>query len=82
MWLHLYYSLGGRYGSEKAKTYPIPYSNFISGFNKPKSLVTGLVKCPIANSKDIYDRSVYIEHSDPVAFNILSITQDIEVSDS
>ena len=82
MWLHLYYSLGGRYGSEKSKTYPIPYSNFISSFNKPKSLVTGLVKCPIANSKDIYDRSVYIEHSDPVAFNILSITQDVEVSDS
>lgn len=82
MWLHLYYSLGGRYGSEKAKTYPIPYSNFISGFNKPKSLVTGLIKCPIANAKDIYDRSIYIEHTEPVAFNILSITQDIEVSDS
>ena len=82
MWLHLYYSLGGRYGSESSKTYPIPYLGLASNFNKPKSLVTGLIKCPIANAKDIYDRSIYIEHTEPVAFNILSITQDIEVSDS
>ena len=82
MWLHLYYSLGGRYGSESSKTYPIPYLGLASNFNKPKSLVTGLIKCPITNSKDIYDRSIYIEHTEPVAFNILSITQDIEVSDS
>ena len=82
MWLHLYYSLGGRYGSESSKTYPIPYLGLASNFNKPKSLITGLIKCPIANAKDIYDRSIYIEHTEPVAFNILSITQDIEVSDS
>lgn len=82
MWLYLYYSLGGRYGAESAKTYPIPYSGLASAFDKPKSLVTGLIKCPIANAKDIYNRSIYIEHSEPVAFNILSITQDIEVSDS
>lgn len=82
MWLHLYYSLGGRYGSEKTKTYPVPYTNFVSNFDKPKNLISGLIKCPIVNSKDVYDRSVYIEHNEPLAFNILSITQDINVSDS
>lgn len=82
MWIHLYYSLGGKYGSEKQRIYDIPYTNFISGFNKTKSLITGLVKCPIVNSHDVYDRSIYIEHDNPLSFNILSITQDIEVSDS
>ncbi len=82
MWIHLYYSLGGKYGSEKERIYDIPYTNFISGFNQTKSLITGLVKCPIVNSHDVYDRSIYIEHSEPLSFNILSITQDIEVSDS
>ncbi len=82
MWLHLYYSLGGKYGAEPSKVYDIPYTNFISMFNKTKSLISGLVKCPIGNAHDIYDRSIYIEHEEPVAFNILSLTQDIEVSDS
>ena len=82
MWLHLYYSLGGKYGAESSKIYDIPYTNFISGFNKTKSLISGLVKCPIITSHDVYDRSIYIEHSEPLSFNILSITQDIEVSDA
>lgn len=81
MWLHLYYSLGGQYGSEPSKLYDIPYNNFISAFDKTKNLITGLVKCPIISSKDVYDRSIYIKHTEPLSFNILSITQDVIVSD-
>lgn len=82
MWLYLYYSLGGRYGSSDHTTYPIAYDKHISELNTPKSLASGLIKCPIVNSSDIYSRCVYIEHLEPVAFNVLSVTQDIEVSDS
>lgn len=81
-WVYVYYSLGGKYGSEKDKIFPIPYQKFIGKFDQPKSLITGLVTCPVNNAKDVYNRSIYIEHDEPLSFNILSITQDIEVSDA
>lgn len=80
--LNLYYSNGGEYGSNSDDLYPIPYNDRFSAFTKKWYLKSGLVKCPMVNSTDIYNRSVYIKHSSPVAFNILSITQDVEVSDS
>lgn len=82
IWMYLYYSLGGNYGADPDKLFPIPYQKFISGFDKPKSLTTGLVKCPMINSKDVYNRSVFIQHDEPLSFNVLSITQDMEVSDA
>lgn len=82
IWIYVYYSLGGKYGSEEDKIFSIPYKNFISKFDKPKSLITGLITCPINNAKDVYNRSVYIENDEPLSFNVLSITQDIEVSDA
>lgn len=80
--LNLYYSNGGEYGSNSDNLYPIPYNDKFSKFTGKSYLKSGLVKCPMVNSTDIYNRSVYIKHSSPLAFNILSITQDVEVSDS
>jgi len=80
--LYLYYSLGGKYGTEPDNIYPIPYQNFIAKLDKPKSLVSGLIKCPLVNSKDVYNRAIYVEHDEATSFNILSITQDVEVSDA
>jgi hypothetical protein len=80
--LNLYYSNEGEYGSNSDDLYPIPYNDKFSKFTRKDYLKSGLVKCPMVNSTDIYNRSVYIKHSAPVAFNILSITQDVEVSDS
>lgn len=80
--LSLYYSNGGEYGSNSDNLYPIPYNDKFSKFTRKSYLKSGLVKCPMVNSTDIYNRSVYIKHSSPLAFNILSITQDVEVSDS
>ena len=54
----------------------------ITRYDKDQSLISGLVKCPMVSSGDVYNRCVVIEHNKPVSFNILSITQDIEVSDS
>ena len=82
MWLHLYYSLAGQYGDSFNRLYNIPYPNMITKYDKDQSLISGLVKCPMVSSGDVYNRCVVIEHNKPVSFNILSITQDIEVSDS
>lgn len=82
MWLHLYYSLAGQYGDSFQRLYNIPYPNMITKYDKDQSLISGLVKCPMVSSGDVYNRCVVIEHNKPVSFNILSITQDIEVSDS
>lgn len=82
MWLHLYYSLAGKYGDSANRLYDIPYTRLLTTFDNDKSLISGLVKCPMVSSGDVYNRCVYIEHDKPVSFNILSITQDIEVSDS
>ncbi len=82
MWLHLYYSLDGKYGDSFQRLYNIPYPNMITRYDKDQSLISGLVKCPMVSSGDVYNRCVVIEHNKPVSFNILSITQDIEVSDS
>ncbi len=81
MYLSLYHSLAGKYGSEQNNIFKIPYPSN-TNLNKPKNLVIGLVKCPMINSSVPTDRSVYIEHEDPLSFNILSLTQDIQVSDA
>lgn len=82
MWLYVFYSLGGKYGADDESLFPIPYQNFVTKLDISKTLATGLIKCPIVNARDIYNRSIYLTHNDPVAFNVLSITQDMYVSDT
>lgn len=79
--LSLYYSLGGRYGTEKDNTYPIPYKRLVQ-LNKPQDLFTGNLSLPVIKSKNIYERCTYLEHSEPVNFTVLSLTEETSVSDS
>lgn len=79
--LSLYYSLGGRYGTEKDNTYPIPYKRQVQ-LNKPQDLFTGNLSLPVIKSKNIYERCTYLEHSEPVNFTVLSLTEETSVSDS
>ena len=81
MFMHVYYSLGGQYGADKQHIVDIPYADFVSSFAKKRKLVSGILRCPIENSPDIYDRSICVEHDEPLAMNVLSITQDVQVSD-
>lgn len=78
--LSLYNSLGGKYGTESTNMYPIPYAKKIE-LDKPAELFTGLKKLPVIKSKNIYERSTCIEHSEPVNFTLLALTEDTEVSD-
>jgi hypothetical protein len=73
--------LGGKYGSEKSRIYDINYLD-MAKFDRPKKLFTGTLKMPLISSRNVYEREVYIEHFEPISFNILSITQDINVSDA
>jgi hypothetical protein len=80
---NLYYSLGGKYATEQDRTYDIPYQqNSTKPFNLPKNLFSGIKKLPLINPKNIYDRCIYIEHKEPLSFNLLSITQEIQVTDA
>lgn len=79
--LSLYYSLGGRYGTEKDNTYTIPYKRQVQ-LNKPQDLFTGNLSLPVIKSKNIYERCTYLEHSEPVNFTVLSLTEETSVSDS
>lgn len=79
----LYHSLGGKYGTEEDRTYPFPYPKpDIKPFNMSKSLFTGISKLPLINSKNIYERCIYIEHSEPLSFNLLAVTEEISVTDA
>ena len=79
----LYYSLGGKYGTEKDRTYSFPYPKpDTKPFNTSKSLFTGISKLPLINAKNIYERCIYIEHSEPLSFNLLAITEELAVTDA
>jgi len=81
--IHLYNSLGGRYGSESSNTFKIPIQETQSAkFERSQKLFTGMLKLPIPNPDSLYNRTIYIESTEPLAFNVLAITQDIQVSDS
>ncbi|NCB00852.1 MAG: hypothetical protein EOM67_01625 [Spirochaetia bacterium] len=80
--IKLYYSLGGKYGSEFENMRMIPYQNIGSSMDKPVPLYTGLTKVSIENARDVYNRCICLEHDKPVSFNVLSITQDVIVSDA
>ncbi len=80
----LYYSLGGTYGTESDNMYKIVYpTNLTRGsYDKTKELYSGVIELPIINPRDIRERKFRMEHSEPVSFNVLSITQDAEISDA
>jgi hypothetical protein len=81
--LYLYHSLGGRYGAEADYTFAIPYKyNKNTTSDSPQNLYTGLTKVPLPNSKNVYNRTIYLEHNEPLSFNVLSIAHDVNVSDS
>jgi hypothetical protein len=80
---HLYYSLGGKYGTEENRLYDIPYPRPPQKpFNQPRQLFSGITKVPVISSSDIYNRRIRIEHDDPLSFNILSMTKELAVTDS
>lgn len=79
--IYIYKSLGGKYGSEADNLYPIIKEQTKVLFDTPQKTYTGLIKLPIVNGKDIYSRCVYLEHNDPFGFNVLSIVEDVRVSD-
>jgi photosystem II stability/assembly factor-like uncharacterized protein len=81
--IYFYHSLGGRYGAEARETFIIPNKKTnTTKFDSPQNLFTGLVKVPMPNALDIYSRTIYIEHSEPLAFNVLSIAQEVQVTDA
>jgi hypothetical protein len=83
MALYLYHSLGGKYGAEADEVYSIPYQyKKNTKTDHAQNLFTGLVKLPLPNSKNIYNRTIYIEHDEPTSFNVLAITHEVNVSDS
>ena len=77
----LYYSLGGRYGSESDNMFKVVYPT-TNDFNKEKKLYTGLIELPMVNPSDVRERKFRFEHTEPVSFNVLSIAQDAEISDA
>lgn len=79
--IYLYNSLGGKYGTERDKVYSLPYRAKIK-FDEPVKLFTGIIKVSLTNSRDVYNRSIYLEHDDPLPFGVLSVVQDVNVSDS
>jgi len=81
--VYFYHSLGGRYGAETRETYAVPnQKKKASLFDAPQNLFTGLIKIPMPNAQDIYSRTIYFEHSEPLSCNILSIAHDIQVTDA
>ena len=80
---HMYWSAGGFYGTEDSNLYEFPYiSNAEKQFDYNRGLFSGLLRSPFVNARDQYNRAVYVEHSSPQAFNILSIVREIQVSDA
>ena len=83
LFARLHYSAGGRYGTEESRLYDFPYKiDPFMAVGDRKKLHSGLLRCPLVNSPIPYERCVYIEHTEPVPFNLLSMVQEIQVSDA
>ena len=80
----LYYSLGGKYGTEEDNMYKIIYpTRLLDGsYDTTKKLYNGLIELPLVNPKDVRERRFRMEQSEPVSFNVLSVAQDAEISDA
>lgn len=83
LYSYLLKSSGGNVGTEEMRLNEIEYPNKINKrMDSIPDLYTGFVKSPLINSRNIYERRIIIEHDTPEPFNVMSITQDISVSDS
>lgn len=85
--LMMYASLGGQYGPSEPdevdgtnKLLDIPYP-WDDSVDEEKQLVTAAIKVPIWGNKDLTIRTVYLRSAEPLSFNVLSIVQDVNVSD-
>lgn len=85
--LMIYTSLGGQYGpsepddvdgTNKLLDIPYPWDDTV---DSEKQLVTAAIKVPVWGNKDTTIRTVYVRSEEPLSFNILSIVQDVNVSD-
>lgn len=83
IYLQLNNSLGGDYRiGRKGEFFAIPYEGLYGNLNKPSMLKSGTVKCVTLGPSEPYDSTITIRHDEPVSFNLLSITQDVYVSDN
>ena len=86
--LSMYASLGGQFGPYAPKDaeeedliledIQYPFADVVG---KERQLETSSIRVPIQNNKDVTLRKVYLKHDEPVSFNVLSIVQDVVVSD-
>jgi hypothetical protein len=80
--LTLYKSLGGQIGESSEDIRDIQYRRANGAIvDQPQGPYTGLVRQALSPSRDILERTVYIEHNGTTSFNVLSITQDVSVAD-
>lgn len=86
--LILYASLGGQFGpyapkdsnEEKLILEDIKYP-WQDTVGKERQLESSSIRVPIQNNKDVTLRQVYLRQEEPLSFNVLSIVQDVVVSD-
>lgn len=86
--LILYASLGGQLGpyapkdsnEEKLILEDIKYP-WQDAVGKERHLESSSIRAPIQNNKDVTMRQVYLRQEEPLSFNVLSIVQDVVVSD-
>lgn len=86
--LTVYASLGGQYGpcqpederDAKNILQDIKYP-FTGVVDRETPLVSASIKMPLSNGREVTGRKVYVRHDEPLSFNVLSIVQDVTVSD-
>ena len=83
IYIQLNNSLGGKYRIGKnGEFFAVPYEGLYGNLNNPSVLKSGTVKCVTLGPAEPYDATITIRHDEPVSFNLLSITQDVYVSDN
>lgn len=84
--IRLYYSSGGKYALNSSSTiydikYPVLSLNTLNFDNVPE-LYTGLVDLKLGTSSSKYQKRIFFFHDEPLSFNILSVTMDVDTSDA
>jgi hypothetical protein len=84
--VRMYYSSGGKYALDASSErynlkYPRVTLNTLN-FDDVPSLYTGLIDLKIGTSASKYQKRIFFFHDEPLSFNILSVTMDIDTSDA
>ena len=79
IWLRLYKSLGGQFGTDTTDLEDIPYRQTDDPMDSPPPLKTGDVSMLFPGRWN-EDGQLYLEHSDPLPFNVLSIIKRVKVA--